>query len=449
MKESKKISLLNPFQRFFKEKMNSGMLLLFVSVLAFCMANSPLKEFYHELWKVPVRLQFGDFNVFSHNGVPMDLGGFINDVLMAIFFFSVGLEIKREVIAGELHSLRQAALPIVAACGGMLFPVLVFMLTSGDGDASRGAAIPMATDIAFSIGVLSLLGSRVPLSLKVFLTAFAVTDDIGGIIVIALFYSQHINLMALVPAVIILAILFIGGRKGVKSKLFYMGLGCVVWYFFLRSGIHATIAGVLVAFTIPARPGMNVGKYIEGIRENVERFPKDNEGSEIILSRNQMSILKRIESASDNVISTLQDLEDDLYSIVNYIIMPLFAFANAGITIDHISLDLFQGVTLSVASGLVIGKCIGIFLFSFILIKLGVTKMPTGMNWKNLFGISLIGGVGFTVSLFIATLSYAGLPEVGETLLNQARLGVLTGSIVSGILGYLALNRVLPKKDLA
>lgn len=444
MTTSGKISLMNPFQRFFKEKMNSGILLVFVSLVAFCIANSPLKEFYQDLWKIPVRLQFGDFNVFSHGDQPMNFGEFINDVLMAIFFFSVGLEIKREVVAGELHNFRQALLPIVAACGGMLFPVLVFMLTSGSGDASRGAAIPMATDIAFSIGVLSLLGSRVPLSLKIFLTAFAVTDDIGGIIVIALFYSQHLNLVALIPAVLVLALLYFGGRRGINSKLFYMLFGGVVWYFFLRSGIHATIAGVLVALTIPATPGINVGKYIASIRKNVDRFPKENEENEMILSRNQISILKKIESASDKVISPLQDLEDDLFSIVNYMIMPLFAFANAGITIDHISLGLFGGVTMSVASGLVFGKCIGIFLFSFLLIKFGVSKMPTGMTWKNLFGVSLIGGVGFTVSLFIATLSFSGLPG-GEELLNQARLGVLSGSAISGVLGYFVLNRILPE----
>ena len=440
----KRAILLSPFQRFFKEKMNSGVILLFVTMLALFVANSPLQGLYKALWEVPVHLQVGSFNLFSHHGEAMNLGQFINDVLMTIFFFSVGLEIKREVMVGELSSFRQALLPLIAAVGGMIVPVAIYLLTSHDELAKQGAAIPMATDIAFSIGVLSLLGKRVPISLKIFLTTFAVADDIGGIVVIALAYSEGINWMSLLPALGFLLVLTYGGYRGVQSKLFYMLLGIVVWHFFLESGIHCTISGVLVALTIPAKPIIGVGKYIRSIRSNLEHFP-DTQENNIILTGTQTSVLKKIESASDRVISPLQSLEDDLHSIVNYIIMPLFAFSNAGITLGNVGVEAFQGVTASVAMGLLFGKVIGLFGFSWILIQTKIAHMPFGMNWKNLFGVSLLGGIGFTVSLFMANLSFGPIPEVGAMLLNDAKLGVLTGSLLSGVLGYVYLSKVLPK----
>jgi NhaA family Na+:H+ antiporter len=250
--------------------------------------------------------------------------------------------------------------------------------------------------------------------------------------------------MSLLPALGILLVLAYGGFRGVQSKLFYMLLGIVVWHFFLESGIHCTISGVLVALTVPAKPIIGVGKYIRSIRSNLEHFP-DTQENNIILTGTQTSVLKKIESASDRVISPLQSLEDDLHSIVNYIIMPLFAFSNAGITLGNVGVEAFQGVTSSVAMGLLFGKVIGLFGFSWILIQTKIAHMPFGMNWKNLFGVSLLGGIGFTVSLFMANLSFGPIPEVGTILLNDAKLGVLTGSLLSGVLGYIYLSKVLPK----
>lgn len=440
----------SPFQRYLKPKVNSGVVLLIATAAALIFANTSLRYLYNAFWEIPMRLQIENFNFFEKDGKPMCLGEFINDVLMVIFFFSAGLEIKREMLAGSLRSFGRAILPVFAACGGMIFPVLIFYLIShGDVNASKGIAISMPTDIAFSVGVLSLLGSRVPTSLKVFLTTFAVADDIGGIIIIALFFSTTLHFHYLIIAAITLIIMAIGGNKGIRSKLFYFILGVLVWYCFVRSGVHPTIAGVLIAFTIPAKPAFNVKKYIKSMKEELDKFPMEEQRDEKernILTTKQLAILKNIESDSDKVISPLQDFEDNLHIIVNFIIMPVFAFANAGITFGHIETDLLSTVAISAASGLVIGKPIGIFLFTWLLIKLKIAPMPKNMTWKNLLGISVIGGIGFTVSLFIADLSYADLPGIGQSLLNQAKLGVILGSTISGIIGFILLNIILPKK---
>ena len=368
---------------------------------------------------------------------------FINDALMAVFFFSVGLEIKREVLVGELSSLRQALLPIIAAVGGMLIPVLLYFALTAGTPAADGLAIPMATDIAFSLGVLSLFGRRVPLSLKIFLTAFAVVDDIGGILVIAFGYTSHLDAAYLLGALGVLLLLAVANRMRVMSRTFYCWAGIVVWYLFLQSGVHATIAGVLVAFTIPSIPCLNVKKYIARIRENVAEFPHFDKSS-ILLTPNQIDILKSIESASDRVISPLQFMEDRMHGMVNYLIMPLFAFANAGITLSGTEGAVAGPVTYAIVIGLVLGKSVGIYLFTWLAVRSRVTALPQGMNWQNVAGVSLLGGIGFTVSLFIANLSFG---ETDEVLLNQAKLGVLVGTVLAGVLGYVVLRYVLPKQE--
>ena len=428
------------FLSFLKHRVNGGMVLMVVAVLAMVIANSPWAEAYHAFWNHPVSLQVGEFNLFSHHGDPLTLMAFINDALMAVFFFSVGLEIKREVLVGELSSLRQALLPIIAAVGGMIVPMVIYYLMTAGTPASGGLAIPMATDIAFSLGVLSLFGKRIPLSLKIFLTAFAVVDDIGGILVIAFCYTSHLAGGYLLAAFIVLAILLIANRMQVMSRTFYCVSGIVVWYLFLQSGVHATIAGVLVAFTIPSIPCLNVKKYITRIRENIAGFPHFDKSS-ILLTPNQIDVLKSIESASDKVISPLQFMEDRMHGMVNYLIMPLFAFANAGITLSGNGSGEIAGlVTYAVVLGLVLGKFVGIYSFTWLAVRMRVTSLPQGMNWRNTAGVALLGGIGFTVSLFIANLSFG---VVDEALLSQAKLGVLVGTVLAGILGYVVLKLTL------
>lgn len=428
-----------------------GNVLIAATVLALIVANIPaINGMYFDFWTQEVRLQIGDFNIFSHSGEPMNLLEFINDALMAIFFFTIGLEIKREVLVGELSSFRQALLPIVAAVGGMIFPVLIFWLFARGTDYASGAAIPMATDIAFSLGVLALLGKRVPLSLKIFLTTLAVVDDIGGIIVIAVFYSTHIELSMLGYAALLFVVLLLGSKLRIKSKAFYLIVGGVIWFLFLNSGIHPTIAGVLVAFCVPATPVFAPEKYIKMIRRSISHFRNDecpeNLSKRTILGKEQMNWLKQVESASDKVISPLQDLEDSMHPVVNYFILPLFAFANAGILLLGMDpASTFEGISLAVICGLVIGKFLGIFSFSWLTVKLHLAPMPEYSNWTMMAAISMLGGIGFTVSLFIATLSFnAYIPEQ-LALLEHAKLGIVVGSVISGLIAFIWLRLVLPK----
>lgn len=429
---------------------SGGNILIVATVLALIVANIPgINDYYFDFWHQEVRLQLGDFNVFSHSGEPMTLLAFINDALMAIFFFSIGLEIKREVLVGELSSFRQALLPIVGAFGGMIVPVVIFYFMSRGTDYSGGAAIPMATDIAFSLGVLAMLGKRVPLSLKIFLTTLAVVDDIGGIIVIAIFYSTHIELALLGYATILLGVLLLGSALRIKSKIFYLLIGGVIWFLFLNSGIHPTIAGVLVAFCVPATPVFAPMKYIKIIRKSIAHFSDDEPQDLVrrsILDKEQMNWLKEVESASDKVISPLQDLEDSLHPIVNYFIIPLFAFANAGIfLLDMDPVTIFESISLAVICGLVIGKFVGILSFSWLCVKLGLAPMPAHSDWRMMSAISMLGGIGFTVSLFIATLSFdASIPHQAD-LLAHAKLGIVCGSLLSGVIAFLWLHMALPK----
>ena len=428
-----------------------GNILICATVIALIVANIPgINDDYFNFWNQEVRLQLGSFNLFSHSGEPMTLLAFINDALMAIFFFSIGLEIKREVLVGELSSFKQALLPIIAAIGGMAVPVLIYWLLSNGTDYSGGAAIPMATDIAFSLGVLAMLGKRVPLSLKIFLTTLAVVDDIGGIIVIAAFYSTHIEYMLLVYAAIVFGLLLLGSKLHIKSKIYYLLLGGIVWFLFLNSGIHPTIAGVLVAFCVPATPVFAPKKYIRIIRHSISHFKGDEEPEELekktILNKEQMNWLKEVESASDKVISPLQDLEDSLHPIVNYFILPLFAFSNAGIfLLDMNPASVFEGVSLAIILGLVLGKFLGILSFSWLTIKLGLAPMPQHANWHMMASMAMLGGIGFTVSIFIATLSFNAADPVQAALLAHAKLGIVVGSLLAGIIAFVWLHFTLPK----
>ena len=427
-----------------------GNVLIAATVLALVIANIPgFNQTYFSFWEQEVRLQLGDFNFFSHSGHPMSLLAFINDALMAVFFFTIGLEIKREVLVGELSSFKQALLPIIGAVGGMVVPVLVYYLMSRGSAYAGGAAIPMATDIAFSLGVLAMLGKRVPMSLKIFLTTLAVVDDIGGIIVIAAFYSSHIEVMLLVYAAVLLGVLLLGSVMRIKSKIFYLGIGGVIWFLFLNSGIHPTIAGVLVAFCVPASPVFAPKKYIKKIRNSIAHFSQDDEEDltrKSILDKEQLNWLKEIESASDKVISPLQDLEDSLHPIVNFFIVPLFAFANAGIfLLDMDPASLFEGISLAVMTALVAGKFLGILSFSWLAVKLHLAPMPAHSNWHMMSSIAMLGGIGFTVSLFIATLTFNPAVAAQADLLNHAKLGIVAGSLIAGIVAFIWLHFTLPR----
>lgn len=427
------------------------MVLIFFTVLALICANiSGVKEWYFSLWQHPVSLSIGEFNFFSHNGHPLTLGQLINDFLMAIFFLSVGLEIKREIRVGELSSMDKALLPIIGACGGMLVPVIVFyLICPSDSMMQRGLAIPMATDIAFSLGVLSVFKSRVPIGLKIFLAALAVADDLGGIIVIALFYSSDINLLYIGLAALCVAVMVLGNIFKIRTRYFYMTIGLVLWYMMLNSGIHATIAGVIVAFCVPATLKKGTGHYLERIRNNVNKFPVidvDDTNNTIVWTNEQIHTLKSIESAADKMISPLQELEDSLQHMINYFVIPLFAFANAGIDLSLMSLgSLFSGVGLSVMLGLVIGKFVGVFSFSWLAVRLKIVSLPANTTWKAFASVCVVCGIGFTVSMFIADLSYSGMGAEGLALLSQAKLGVLCGSVVSAVAGCYLLNKTLPE----
>ena len=436
------MTILRSMRNFSAMNIVASILLFVTAIAAAIIANSPLAPAYQEFLSHELHFRIGSFNLLSHGGQNLTMIEFINDGLMTVFFLLVGLEIKRELLVGELSSFRKAVLPFIAACGGMLIPVLIYsFICTPYTPEGQGLAIPMATDIAFSLGVLSLLGKRVPLSLKIFLTAFAVVDDIGGILVIAVFYSSHVAYGYLLLAALLFVLLYFIGKHGATNKLFFLIIGVIIWYLFLQSGIHSTIAGVLFAFIIPAKPQLHVGKYIERIRRIINTFPT-MEGNSIVLTNEQIAKLKQVESASDRVISPLQSLEDNLHGAVNYIILPLFAFVNAGVVFSGGG-EVMGEVSIAVALGLLCGKFLGIYFFTWLAIKSRLAPMPEGMNWKNIAGVSLLGGIGFTVSLFIANLSFGSTYPI---LLNQAKFGVLSGTVLAGALGYIVLYLVLPKK---
>lgn len=447
MKTSTNYSFVSKYIR----HVSSSGVLIFFTILALIFANIPvLKDWYFNLWQNPISVSVGNFNLFSHGGHAMTLGQFINDFLMAIFFLSVGLEIKREIRVGELSTKEKALLPIIGACGGMIVPVLIFWLACpSDALLQRGLAIPMATDIAFSLGVLTIFSKRVPLGLKVFLAALAVADDLGGILVIAIFYSSEINMMFMLLSLLCVGVMAVANWMKCRSKAFYVIVGMFLWYFMLNSGIHATIAGVIVAFCIPATLRKGTGHYLERIREHINTFPVvnvDNHHNTIVWTNQEIHTLKSIESAADKMISPLQDLEDNLHFVINYVVIPLFAFANAGVCFEGMSIGgIFSGVGMAVILGLVAGKFIGVFSFAWFAVRLNVVKLPVNTTWKAFAGVCMLCGIGFTVSMFIADLSYSGV-DGGAAILDQAKLGIIIGSVLAAVLGCVILNKTLPQE---
>ncbi|MDX2505813.1 MAG: Na+/H+ antiporter NhaA [Gammaproteobacteria bacterium] len=384
-------------QDFLKKESASGILLMIAAFLAIIVANSPLSGLYSELLDIPVEIRIGALHIAK----PLIL--WINDGLMAVFFFFIGLELKRELLEGELSEPKKIILPAFAAIGGMLLPAIIYAsLNWNDPMALKGWAIPAATDIAFALGILAIFGKRVPIALKVFLVSLAIMDDMGAIVIIAIFYTSELSASSLIVAATALVILGILNNRKTNTLVPYILIGLVLWTAVLKSGVHATLAGVLLAFFIPLKTG----------------------------SRNERSLAK--------------NLEQDLHGTVSYVIIPVFAFANAGIPLEGLSFNsLLEPIPLGIILGLFIGKQVGVMLFSFMAVKLGIAALPDNVNWKQLYGVATLCGVGFTMSLFIGSLAF----EQGgtEAVLMNDRLGILLGSTISAITGYIYLNKVLPK----
>lgn len=437
---SKKFSILDPLHQMSIPKPNATILLFVASLLAVFVANSPWRDAYQSLLNYPIEVSVLGWELFQHHGHTMTLFQFVNDFLMALFFFNVGLEIKQEMMVGELSSFQKSILPVIAAMGGMIMPVLFFFAIQHEAPGSLGAAIPMATDIAFALALIGALGDRVPTALRVFIMALAVVDDIGGIIVIALFYSSGVAWTPLLIAFGVLGLIALIGKLGVEHPGFYMISFFVVWQLFNVSGIHTTIAGVLVALCVPLATKVRIDELQLALREQFNELKQDHKEGRgaVVLSHDQINVTARLRSTLSCSVSPVQTIEHMLSPIVSYFILPLFAFVNAGVSFEGLSSDGLLGVPLAIFLGLFVGKTVGISLFTWLAIKLKICTWPTGMTLRRLLPLSAFGGIGFTVSLFIATLSYGSeYPE----LLNQAKLGIFAGTIVSGIVGYIWLSK--------
>jgi NhaA family Na+:H+ antiporter len=423
--------LISPLVRFQRVEAAGGIVLLAATVAALAWANSPWRQGYHDFWHMPVTIEIGTY-VLSNT-----LAHWLSDGLMAIFFFVVGLEIKRELLVGELASPRKAAIPIAAAVGGMAVPSLIYAAINLGGDGLRGWAIPAATDIAFALGVMALLGKRVPLGLKVFLMALAIVDDIGAVLVIALFYSSGIELGYLAAGGVILALLVTANLLHVRKPIVYVTLGVLLWVAFLQSGIHATLAGVLLAFTIPSRFRIRGADFLAFSRKALDDFEQAG-GNENDLMTNgaRQSQLHGLEQACEHVDTPLLRLEHALTPWVAFAIMPVFALANAGVEISNqFGSALGSRVSLGIILGLVLGKQIGITLFTWLAVRLGFGALPEGTTWKQIYAVSWLAGIGFTMSLFIANLGFGA----GEQL-TLSKYGILAGSLVAGVAGYVLLR---------
>ncbi|MEO6445363.1 MAG: Na+/H+ antiporter NhaA [Gemmatimonadaceae bacterium] len=422
--------VLGPFQEFARIGSLGGMVLLLTTVVALLWSNSPYADSYFHLWEM--KLTVGSVE----SPLTLPLHAWINDALMMVFFLLVGLEIKREILVGELSSPRQAALPIFAALGGMVIPALLYTSVNWGGEGMAGWGVPMATDIAFALGILALLGKRVPLGLKVFLAALAIVDDLGAVLVIAIFYTSDIDWTALAFAGLCLVTLIMFNRAKVRALTAYLLVGVVLWYFFLRSGIHATIAGVLLAMTIPTRTRINAKEFSQSARNLLEKFENSEIGEEkVITSKGRQEALHGMDLALDAVNAPLLKLEHGLHSLVGFGIMPVFALANAGVRLEGASAVIGNPVAQGIALGLLLGKFIGILLFSWLAVRLGMATLPSGVHWRLISGAACLGGIGFTMSLFIAGLAFGESP-----MLDAAKIGILAASCIAGALGYIIIR---------
>ncbi len=435
-RKEKNLNLVNSFLKFSKIESFGGILLIFVTILAIFFANSSLRDIYYHFIHVKITIGFGNFKLEN------SLAHWVNDALMSLFFLLVGLEIKREFLIGELSTPEKAILPAISAIGGMLFPALIFYLfTHSYPEYVKGWAIPMATDIAFALGILSITGKKFPLSLKVFLTAFATIDDIGGVIVIALFYTEKIVIISLLIMIIIFLIMILLNKEKVENPVIYMILGILLWFFTLKSGIHATVAGILTAFAIPARGSINLRKFFKEINFLLEKIKRKKlEGADpLIIGKKTYYEIETIEEVCHKFQPPLLRIEHHLHPWITFFILPMFAFVNAGIEIPHNITELISSkVSIGVILGLFIGKQLGIFTFTYLAVKSKLCTLPKGINWRMIYGISILGGIGFTMSMFINSLAFKNY-----LFINQAKVGILISTLISSIFGIIVLRASL------
>jgi NhaA family Na+:H+ antiporter len=432
------IQVRNIFQQFTRIQASGGILLMITTIIALILANSPWSHDFFELWETNIAIQVGDFSLSEH------LLEWINDGLMALFFFVVGLEIKRELIAGELSSLRQAILPIMAAIGGMILPAGIYLVFNAGTDRVSGWAIPMATDIAFTLGLLTLLSTRIPLALKIFFTALAIVDDIGAVLVIALFYSEGIAWNALIVGGIILLVLILFNRLGIRNPLPYAVFGVGLWLAFLESGVHPTIAAVLLAMTIPARSEVSKEAFQAQCVSVLGGFnPTDVDIDAGVVSNRQQAAAETLETIAERIQNPAQRLERSLSPWAAYLVLPIFALANAGLILSgNLASALTTPLSLGIILGLLVGKPVGITLFTWLAVRLRLAELPSRVNWRQLISATPLAGIGFTMSIFIANTAFE---EV--ITLSGAKLSILFASLLSGIIGLALLSLTTARRD--
>ena len=434
-KAFKKVS--TPFEHFLHAQTTTGIILMVMTVVALILANSPLSEGYEHILHTPIDLTVGSWKLSN------SLHHWINDGLMAIFFFIIGLEIKREILVGELSNLKVAILPILAAIGGMLFPALIYLAINQGTEGANGWGIPMATDIAFAISALVLLGKRVPPALVTFLVALAIVDDLGAVLVIALFYTEQIHFLPLALAGASFLVLISFNRFGIHAILPYFIVGLFLWFFMLESGVHATIAGVIAAMAIPSRPKYTPSTLTQDTRNLLDEYDSYPMEEDNDIHENQKALLRNIQDRIDAVGTPASRLERGLHLPVALIVIPLFALANAGIAIDFSSLGevVIEPVSLGIIAGLIGGKVLGIFGMAWLAIKLQIAQLPKESSLSQIFGVAFLGGIGFTMSIFVADLAFVN----SEELIFQAKVGILLASLIAGFIGYFWLRFVASK----
>lgn len=425
---------------FINEETYGGLLLILATLIALVWANSSFYESYHHVWhEIKVGIAWGEVDLIA------SIHHWINDGLMAIFFFVVGLEIKREVMGGELSTLKKATLPIAAAVGGMIVPAIFYLAVNiNSAEYDNGWGIPMATDIAFALGLMALLGKRVPLNLKIFLTALAIADDLGAVMVIAIFYTESIDLNELMYAAFFLGVLLIANFSGVRRTLFYALIGFAgVWIAFVYSGVHATIAGVLIALTIPARTKIDENEYMSRLTILFDKYKKQEQNPNTsLLTASQAHVLSEIADLNKMAHTPLQRIEHALHPVTAYFILPVFALSNAGVHIDGKVVDmLFHPISIGIILGLVLGKFIGITLLSKIVVRMKLAALPKGIEWNHIYGAAFLAGIGFTMSMFISDLAFEN-----EKYIQIAKVGIMAASFISAVLGMLWLSLTLKKQ---